>query len=120
MSACRWLGMRLLPLIALVVFGNAQTQTTDQSASTAKAQTAQMTMGEKKAVSISEKLETNELVVVDQKGEITAKQKIDPRRWQSLKSYASKVCNGPVPISPRCVRCKNGEIICANVPQSAH
>jgi hypothetical protein len=101
--------------VSLADVVGAQKQTSKQSSGTAKSQTAELTPGERKAVAVSDKLEANVVVIFDKDGGVKTQQKVDPKRWESLYGYAAKICSGPVPISPKCVRCKNGEIICAHV-----
>jgi hypothetical protein len=88
-----------------------------QEASGTSKQSTELTTAESKAVTFSDKLPANTVAVFDSNGELKTEQKVDPKKWNSLKDYASKSCSAPVPISPKCVRCKSGEILCAYVPK---
>lgn len=80
-------------------------------------QTADLTAGERKAISFTARVGPNTVVIFDKEGNVKNQENIDPAKWDSLTEYATKICSGPVPISPKCVRCKDGGIICANAPK---
>jgi hypothetical protein len=112
-----------LLLIALLIASladkvDAQKQTAKQS--TTDEQTTEKKSGAKKAIAASHKLEADTLAFFSKAGDVVKEEKVDPKRWDNLKNFASKICDGPEPISPRCVRCKDGEIICAYVPSKEH
>jgi hypothetical protein len=95
-----------------------QTKTADGQQSTdAMKQSMELTVGEKKAVELSDKLKANTVAVFDKEGNLKANEKVDPANWETLTEYAKKTCSNPAPISPKCVRCKGGEILCAYVPK---
>jgi hypothetical protein len=107
----------LLPLILLTVSEGHIADTQKQSSKQSKAApTQELTAGERKAISTSERLPKNTVAIFDKSGTLVKQEKVDPNQWGTLVDYAAKVCTGPVSISPKCVRCENGEIICSSLP----
>src|SRR5216683_5069299 len=83
----------------------------------ADAKPQELSVGDKKAIAASKELPANTAVRFNEKGERQGKpQKIDPQVWTSFEDYAKPICEEPKPISPKCVRCKDGSILCARVP----
>lgn len=104
----------VLLLVSTSVLLPAQKERNQQPSATT-GQARQDEEAETKAIAGSDKLEMNTVAIFDEHGNLKTEAKVDPTKWSSLKEYASRICDGPVPISPKCVRCKSGEILCANV-----
>jgi hypothetical protein len=79
-----------------------------------------LTEGQKKAVKDAEALETDTIATYNKDGEVKFTEHVSPAVLpKSLADYAKKKCDDPRPVSPRCVVCTDGTIICANVSKWA-
>jgi len=107
----------LLQLILVTIVGGHLAGGQRQSSKQPTADSSQtFTLGQKRAISRSKKLPENTVGIFDENGTLVKQQKVDPSQWGTLMDYAATICTGPEPISSKCVRCENGEIICTSLP----